>query len=224
TCVGTSNNSPCDGTDSCNGAGVCVDGYLTATTTCRPSAGQCDVAESCTGSSGSCPPNGFQPSTTACVGTSNGGACDGTDSCDGAGNCVDGYLTATTTCRPAAGACDVAESCTGTSGACPANGFQPSTTACVGTSNGGACDGTDSCDGAGTCVDGYLTATTTCRPSAGPCDVAESCTGTSGACPANGFQPSTRSEEGRVGGGGCDGTGAGDGAGNSGDGYLTANT
>jgi len=49
--------------------------------------------------------SGFQPSTTTCTGTSNGGACDGTDSCDGAGHCVDGYLTATTTCRPAGTAC-----------------------------------------------------------------------------------------------------------------------
>jgi hypothetical protein len=98
---------------------------------------------------------------------------------------VDGYLTATTTCRPATGACDAAESCTGTSGACPANGYVPSTTICVGTSNGGLCDGTDSCDGAGNCVDGYLAATTICRPGSGACDPAESCTGTSGACPAD---------------------------------------
>jgi hypothetical protein len=28
----------------------------------------------------------------------NGGPCDGTDSCDGAGNCVDGYAPATTIC------------------------------------------------------------------------------------------------------------------------------
>src|SRR2546422_6122192 len=60
-----------------------------ATTICRASVGQCDVAESCTGTSGACPPEGFAPNTTTCTGTSNGGACDGTDSCDGAGNCVD---------------------------------------------------------------------------------------------------------------------------------------
>jgi hypothetical protein len=187
-CVGTSNGGACDGTDSCDGAGHCVDGYLAATSICRTSAGQCDVAESCTGTSGACPANGFQASTTSCVGTSTGGVCDGTDSCDGAGACVDGFVSATTTCRPSAGQCDVAESCTGTSGACPADGFQASTTTCVGTSNGGACDGTDSCDGAGVCVDGYLTATTTCRAATGTCDVAESCTGSSGACPADGFQ------------------------------------
>ena len=186
TCVGTSTGGPCDGTDSCSGtANTCVDGFQSATTTCRASAGQCDVAESCTGSSGACPANGFQPATTACTGTSNGGPCDGTDSCDGAGACVDGFKSSTTTCRESAGQCDVAESCTGSSGACPANGFQPATTACTGTSNGGACDGTDSCDGAGACVDGFQPATTICRPSAGGCDIPESCTGSSSVCPVD---------------------------------------
>src|SRR5262249_26890347 len=174
---------PCDGTDSCDGAGKCVDGFQSATTTCRESAGQCDVAESCTGSSGACPADGFAPKTTACTGTSNGGPCDGTDSCDGAGKCGDAFQSAPTPCRESAGECDVAESCTGSSGACPADGFAPKTTACTGPSSGGACDGTDSCDGAGKCVDGFQPATTICRPAVGQCDVAESCTGTGSACP-----------------------------------------
>src|SRR5262245_53340262 len=178
----------CDNPDICLENGECSSNPKPSTTICRASAGQCDVAESCTGTSADCPPDGFQPSTTTCTGTSNGGACDGTDSCDGAGNCKDGFLTATTTCRASAGQCDVAESCTGSSGACPPDGFQPETTPCTGTSNGGACDGTDSCDGAGNCKDGFLTATTTCRPSAGQCDVAESCTGSAGACPPDGNQ------------------------------------
>src|SRR3989442_355202 len=95
---------------------------------------------------------------------SNGGACDGTDSCDGAGHCVDGFKSATTTCRPSAGQCDVAESCTGTSGACPADGFASSSTSCTGTSNGGAGDGADHCSGtSNSCVDVFLSSTTTCR-------------------------------------------------------------
>jgi hypothetical protein len=183
--VGTSNGGACDGTDSCDGSGTCVDGFSPATTVCRASAGQCDVAESCTGSSGACPADGFQPQTTTCVGTSNGGACDGTDSCDGSGTCVDGFSPATTICRASAGQCDVAESCTGSSGSCPANGFAPATTTCVGSSNGGACDGTDSCDGSGTCVDGFSPATTICRPAAGGCDVPESCTGSGSSCPTD---------------------------------------
>ncbi|HEV8200693.1 MAG TPA: hypothetical protein VGS03_11790, partial [Candidatus Polarisedimenticolia bacterium] len=224
TCNGTSTGGACDGTDSCDGNGVCNDGFKSSTTSCRASAGQCDVAESCTGTSGACPADGFAPSTTTCTGTSNGGACDGTDSCDGNGACKDGYLTATTICRASAGQCDVAESCSGTSGACPDDGFQPETTTCTGTSNGGACDGTDSCDGHGACKDGYLTATTICRASAGQCDVAESCTGTSGACPADGFASETTSCVGTSNGGACDGTDSCDGAGACKDGYLTATT
>src|SRR5258706_10929200 len=104
-------------------------------TDCRVPAVQSDAVETCTGSSGACPANGFQPSTTSCVGTSNGGACDGSDSCNGSGSCVDGFQPATTTCRPSAGQCDVAENCTGSSGACPADGFQPGTTAGARTPN-----------------------------------------------------------------------------------------
>jgi hypothetical protein len=147
------------------------------------------VAESCTGTESNCPVDAFQPVTTTCSGSSNGGACDGTDSCDGAGHCSDGYKPSTTICRASAGQCDVAESCTGSTGSCPADGFAPSTTSCTGTSNGGACDGTDSCDGAGHCSDGYKPATTICRAAAGECDAAESCTGTAGACPADGSLP-----------------------------------
>jgi hypothetical protein len=35
-------------------------------------------------------------------------------------------------CRPAAGPCDLAESCTGSAGACPANRFKPDLSPCFG--------------------------------------------------------------------------------------------
>ena len=185
-CVGTSNDGACDGPDSClGGANTCVDGYTTGNV-CRPSEGQCDVAESCTGTESNCPVDAFQPNTTSCVGTSNDGACDVTDSCDGAGACVDGFATATTICRGTGGnACDVPESCSGSSGACPDDGFAPATSSCVGASNVGACDGTDSCNGAGVCVDGYQPATFTCRVPATECDVTEFCTGSASVCPTD---------------------------------------
>ena len=45
--------------------------------------------------------------------------------------CVDVFLSSSTVCRGAvAGGCDVAESCTGTSGACPTDVFTPNGTAC----------------------------------------------------------------------------------------------
>jgi hypothetical protein len=104
------------------------------------------VAESCSGTSGACPSDGFQPATTPCTGTSNGGPCDGTDSCSGTANtCVDGFKSATTTCRQSAGDCDVAESCNGTTGACPADGFKTATTTCRPAA--GDCDEAESCTG-----------------------------------------------------------------------------
>src|SRR5262249_58691605 len=43
---------------------------------------------------------------------------------------ADANQPGTFVCGPAAGVCDVAETCTGTSNACPANAFQPATTVC----------------------------------------------------------------------------------------------
>src|SRR4030095_16991407 len=48
------------------GANTCVDVFQPGTFTCRGSAGQCDVAESCTGASGSCPADLFVPNGTTC--------------------------------------------------------------------------------------------------------------------------------------------------------------
>jgi hypothetical protein len=54
---------------------------------------------------------------------------------------------ATTICRSAAGACDVAEFCTGASAACPADALRPSGFVCR--SSTGACDVAETCTGAG---------------------------------------------------------------------------
>jgi hypothetical protein len=224
-CTGTSNGGACDAPDHCSGtSNTCVDAFQPSTTVCRAATGQCDAAESCTGTSGACPADGFQSNTTTCTGASNGGACDGTDLCDGAGHCVDVYKPSTTVCRASTGQCDAAESCTGSSGACPADGFQSNTTTCTGTSNGGACDGIDLCDGAGHCVDVYKPSTTVCRASTGQCDSAESCTGTSGACPADGFKSNTTTCTGTSNGGACDGTDLCDGAGHCVDVYKPSTT
>jgi hypothetical protein len=92
-------------------------------------------------------------------------------------------LPATTVCRSAAGVCDLAESCTGSSGVCPADAKR--TTVCR--SAVSACDAAESCDGASdTCpADALAPSGTVCRPPAGPCDTAETCNGTSGTCPAD---------------------------------------
>jgi hypothetical protein len=81
----------------------------------------------------------------------NGSVDTGEDCDEGAANgtagscCADGcaFAAATTTCRAAAGGCDVAETCTGSSPTCPADDHEPDTTACTAgladTCCGGAC-------------------------------------------------------------------------------------
>src|SRR5207247_10395885 len=94
---------------------ACGHVFSPASTVCRASAGQCDVAENCTGSSGACPADGFASSATTCTGVSQGGACDNTDHCSGISNtCVDGFKPSTTERRASAGPCDVDEHSTRT--------------------------------------------------------------------------------------------------------------
>src|SRR5207247_9389771 len=85
----------------------------------------------------------------------------------------------------AAGECDLADTCTGTSATCPADVKKTLGTACTADTN--PCT-LDQCDGTNNaCQHPAGNAGATCRAVAGPCDVAETCTGTSTACPANGF-------------------------------------
>src|SRR5262249_30213645 len=96
--------------------------------TCRDSAGMCDVAEVCDGTSRDCPSDGFQPETTTCRASVS--VCDVAETCTGTSAACppDGFAPPTTTCRASVSVCDVAETCTGTSAACPPDGFAPPTT------------------------------------------------------------------------------------------------
>jgi hypothetical protein len=98
--------------------------------------------------------------------------------------------------------CDVAESCTGNSAACPGDSFKASTTECR--ASAGVCDVAESCTGnSAACPgDGFKASTTECRASAGACDIAESCPGNGAACPADGFKAATT--ECRASAGACD--------------------
>ena len=89
------------------------------------------------------------------------------------------------TCRPAANACDVAETCDG-AGNCPANATKAAGTPC-GDSSDTACTDPDTCDAAGVCQPNHSATTVVCRPAANACDVAETCDG-AGGCPANAFR------------------------------------
>ncbi|MFH1434655.1 MAG: hypothetical protein ABIJ56_02955 [Pseudomonadota bacterium] len=166
---------------------VCGHDTLSEDVVCRPAAGDCDAAESCTGVGPDCPEDGFLPGSFTCRPADGG--CDVDETCPGdSAECpADAFMAGTVECRGSAGDCDVAESCTGDAAACPEDGFLPDTTVCR--SAAGNCDVAESCTGgAAACpANGYRPDTTVCRSAAGDCDVAETCTGSGPACPANGF-------------------------------------
>jgi RHS repeat-associated protein len=90
-------------------------------------------------------------------------------------------------CRASTGTCDAAETCTGTSAACPADGFAPVGTVCRPAAGG--CDAAETCTGtSAVCpADGMAAAGTVCRPAQSLCDVAETCDGSTAACPTDTF-------------------------------------
>src|SRR5439155_11524604 len=83
--------------------------------------------------------------------TCGNGLVDAGEDCDVAlgGACCDAnchFLPSSAVCRAAvAGGCDVAETCTGSSDACPADGFQPSGPVCR--ASAGSCDVAETCSG-----------------------------------------------------------------------------
>lgn len=84
---GDSGSSACDLPDTCDGFGTCVDRVKPVGTTCRPASGECDFAETCNGSSSTCPVDVVRPNGTPCP---NGMFCDGDEACDSTGNCLTG--------------------------------------------------------------------------------------------------------------------------------------
>src|SRR5205809_220126 len=162
----------CDQGPSNGTAGSCCSAscrFQPSTTVCRAAANECDVADSCTGSSATCPAD------------TGKGACTGAR---GTGRRRAG--TAVAVCRAAAGECDAAETCTGTSTTCPADAEQPAGTACTADAN--PCT-LDQCDGStNACTHPAGNAGAVCRAGAGECDLAETCTGTSTTCPTNAFK------------------------------------
>src|SRR5207249_10693446 len=113
------------------------------------------------------------------------GIVDPGEQCDG-GTCCSAsctFLASGTVCRVAGGDCDVAEACSGASGACPADAKKAAGTAC--TDDGNVCT-VDQCDGSNvTCQHPAGNGGTVCHASTGACDPAETCSGTSATCPAD---------------------------------------
>jgi hypothetical protein len=180
-------NNPCT-VDTCEGTfSTCLHVAGNAGTTCRVSAGPCDVAETCTGSSINCPADGFA-NTGTCRNSSD--LCDVAETCDGTGpSCpADGIKASGVVCRSSSGAqCDIAEVCDGVSKTCPADGTQPNDTPC---DDNNACTSGDKCTSgscAGTpivCNDGNPCTTDSCDPASGcvhtpnndPCNDNDACT------------------------------------------------
>ncbi|HVU52271.1 MAG TPA: HYR domain-containing protein [Polyangia bacterium] len=185
-----SDGNACTQTDSCQ-AGVCVGG---SPVTCAPS-DQCHVAGACNPATGTCS-SPAAPNGTAC---SDGNACTLGDSCQ-AGTCVG---STPVTCAPS-DQCHVAGTCNPTTGACSnppvangtacndGNACTTSDVCAAGVCTGGApldCDDqnpctVDSCSGAGGCAHTPGNKGAVCRAATSACDSAETCTGTSAACPA----------------------------------------
>jgi len=92
-----------------------------AGTMCRAAAGVCDVPESCNGTSGQCPDDGFVASTTVCRAAVS--PCDAVERCTGSTAACpqDGFRAEGEVCRPSTtvDACDPAEVCDGETPMCP---------------------------------------------------------------------------------------------------------
>lgn len=94
-------------------------------------------------------------------------------------------LPAGTVCRPAAGPCDAAEVCDGSSADCPPDAYAAAAKVCRPAA--GDCDVAESCTGTspGCPADVFSSAGVVCRGAAGVCDLAESCSGISPDCPVD---------------------------------------
>ncbi len=157
------------------------------TVVCRTQAGDCDLAESCTGVAVGCPADQFVAIDTNCGDAE--AACVNQDKCDGAGACTNnGFKTEGTNCGDAGTECTYQDSCSGNSAACTDNGFKV-----VGTSCGDAeavCVNQDTCNGAGACTNnGFKANTTNCGDAGTECTNQDTCSGNSAACTDNGFRP-----------------------------------
>src|SRR5436309_1731640 len=161
----------CDVQETCTGSSSTCPNDAKSTAVCRPSAGICDVPESCNGVSNTCPTDGFVAA----------GICDVAEKCTGSSATCPADAKSAAVCRAAAGLCDVAESCDGVSNTCPADAFAAGGTTCRAAA--GVCDVEETCSGSSTTCPNDAKSTAICRATAGICDVAESCDGVGNSCP-----------------------------------------
>jgi alpha-tubulin suppressor-like RCC1 family protein len=156
--------------------GICVDVLSLDGEPCEDG-NACTLDDACRG--GVC--MGALPNTC-----SDGNVCT-TDACDVDLGCTHLPAPSATVCRPAAGACDSAETCGGASW-CP---LVDAKLTGVCRNSAGACDMPETCDGIGNeCPrDVFAAAGMICRPSTGACDPAEFCSGSDVTCPGDTVVP-----------------------------------
>ena len=156
---------------------------------CRTSAGPCDVAETCAGTSSSCPAHVLLPSTTMCRNVS--GPCDKAEFCTGSlSTCPsDSFVNSGTICRNTSNVCDIAATCTGAAATCPVNGFASTSVVCRASTD--ICDPQETCTGSSySCPANVFSASSVqCRASTGICDPAEFCIFNNASCPSDTFLP-----------------------------------
>ncbi|GIW45634.1 MAG: hypothetical protein KatS3mg077_2916 [Candidatus Binatia bacterium] len=151
---------------------------------CRGAAGECDLVETCSGSSATCPGDAKKANGTAC--SDDGFPCT-FDVCNGTSDlCQHPIAPTTTVCRPSIGVCDVTDYCDGVNPTCPPDNVAPPSQVCRPAA--GDCDITEFCDGFSPSCPFNAKSTGLCRASAGVCDVAEFCDGVNDQCPPNQFQ------------------------------------
>ena len=108
------------------------------------SAGPCDLADQCTGTSAECT-NAFRPNTFVCKAQTLE-ICDAPDTCTGSSaDCPAQYL-AGVECRASQAACDLTELCSGASATCPPDQVLPAGIVCR-PSIDLPCDPAEACDG-----------------------------------------------------------------------------
>ncbi len=189
----------CNGSDSCDGAGVCA--AHTGDPCPAPAFGVDRCAAACDEAAAAC--TGNAPSAAPC-GSSTDDACTAPDGCDGAGVCLTNDEAVGTACDNGV-FCDGGDRCDG-AGACavhlgdpcpaPAFGVDRCAAACdeaaaactghapvaapCGSSTDDACTAADGCDGAGVCLPNDAALGTSCDNGVF-CDGGDGCDG-AGAC------------------------------------------
>ncbi len=150
-------NGQIEAGEACDGGACCTAGcqFVGAGAVCRAAVGACDVAETCSGSSATCPADVLAPNGSSC---SDGNLCNGAETCQN-GTCTsgtalvcnDGNVCTNDSCSPATG-------CVFTNNTAPcSDGVACTSDVCA----GGVCTGTSTCTGG-----------QTCNPSTGACESA----------------------------------------------------